>query len=211
MIVRKILIFIAFILVVMPNIAYASILNEVPPFIELDGIDVNDYDITKTLTDKYVTIELEEKNTKLKYSWSFEKKNINEPLKLDLRISFDDISEHFEENINSDVNGLYLLFSYHGDLPDKTKIRVDVSKKFSNREHLYLYYYNEKNKRIEFVDKNIEVIDGYAEFEINHCSKYILTNAIMNDASNNPKILSYVIILLIGIVIVLITYTLFRK
>ena len=208
---RKILIFIAFILVVMPNIAYASILNEVPPFIELDGIDVNDYDITKTLTDKYVTIELEEKNTKLKYSWSFEKKNINEPLKLDLRISFDDISEHFEENINSDVNGLYLLFSYHGDLPDKTKIRVDVSKKFSNREHLYLYYYNEKNKRIEFVDKNIEVIDGYAEFEINHCSKYILTNAIMNDASNNPKILSYVIILLIGIVIVLITYTLFRK
>ena len=151
------------------------------------------------------------KNTKLKYSWSFEKKNINEPLKLDLRISFDDISEHFEENINSDVNGLYLLFSYHGDLPDKTKIRVDVSKKFSNREHLYLYYYNEKNKRIEFVDKNIEVIDGYAEFEINHCSKYILTNAIMNDASNNPKILSYVIILLIGIVIVLITYTLFRK
>lgn len=208
---RKILIFIAFILVVMPNIAYASILNEVPPFIELDGIDVNDYNITKTLTDKYVTIELEEKNTKLKYSWSFEKKYINEPLKLDLKISFDDISEHFEENINSDVNGLYLLFSYHGDLPDKTKIRVDVSKKFSNREHLYLYYYNEKNKRIEFVDKNIEVIDGYAEFEINHCSKYILTNAIMNDASNNPKILSYVIILLIGIVIVLITYTLFRK
>ena len=58
---RKILIFIAFILVVMPNIAYASILNEVPPFIELDGIDVNDYDITKTLTDKYVTIALEEK------------------------------------------------------------------------------------------------------------------------------------------------------
>lgn len=208
---RKILIFIAFILVVMPNIAYASILNEVPPFIELDGIDVNDYNITKTLTDKYVTIELEEKNTKLKYSWSFEKKNIKEPLKLDLKISFDDISEHFEKNINSDVNGLYLLFSYHGDLPDKTKIRVDVSKKFSNREHLYLYYYNEKNKRIEFVDKNIEVIDGYAEFEINHCSKYILTNAIMNDASNNPKILSYVIILLIGIVIVLITYTLFRK
>ena len=73
------------------------------------------------------------------------------------------------------------------------------------------YYYNEETKKIEFIDKNIKVKDGYAEFVINHCSEYFLTGAVVNDAVNNPKSLNYVIVGLVGLVIALVGYTLFKR
>ena len=76
---------------------------------------------------------------------------------------------------------------------------------------LYLYYYNEETKKVEFVEKNIKVKDGYAEFVINHCSEYFLTGAVVNDAVNNPKSLNYVIVGLAGLVIALVGYTLFKR
>ena len=64
---------------------------------------------------------------------------------------------------------------------------------------------------MEFIEDNIVVEDGFAEFEIDHCSEYFLTGAIVNDAVNNPKSLNYVIIGLAGIVFLLMIYTMFKK
>jgi len=194
-----------------PVCSYASILDEVPPYVEIIGINESDYIISKTLKENEILIELEEKDTGFKYSWSFDKDKIKDKIKLNFNIDFNSKKQNEIESITGDMDKIYLSFAHHGDLPSNAKIKVDVSNKFKDKDKLYLYYYNEDKKQVEFIDNNIVVKDGYAEFELEHCSEYFLTGAVVNDAQNNPKSLNSVIIILFGFVMILMTYTLFRK
>lgn len=194
-----------------PLFVYASFLDEVPPYIYYDGIDEKNCNIVKTIEEDNVVIEIFEKNTGDKYSWSFNKNKIKDNLKLNFNIDLDTSIEPIVENETAGIKKMYVDFSYHGELPSKAHIKLDVSKKFDNGNNLYLYYFNDRNNEVEFISDDIKVVDGEAEFEINHCSKYILTNAIVNDVEDTPKILSKVIVTLIFMVIALMAYTLFKK
>jgi len=197
--------------VFIPVCCYATVLDEVPPYVEIVGISENDYKISKTIKDDEIVVELEEKLGGLKYSWTFDKSEITSRITLDFSIDFQSSKKEEIESITGDMNKVYLSFAHHGDLPSDAKIKVDVSDRFKDGSKLYLYYYNEDIKQMQFIDNNIKVIDGFAEFEIDHCSEYILTGAIVNDAANNPKSLNYVIIALGLLVLVLMAYTMFRK
>lgn len=205
--------FIAFLIVVlfMPTFCYASVIDEVPPYVDIIGINENDYNITKTITDDEVIIKLTEKATGLSYSWSFDKDKIDNKISLDFNIDFESTKKEEIDNISGDMDKIYLSFNHHGTLPSNAKIKVNVSSKFKDGDKLYLYYYNELTGNAEFVENNIEVIDGYAEFEINHCSEYFLTGAIVNDATNNPKNLNHIIIGLVVVVLGLMAYTMFKR
>lgn len=208
---KKNIIFLIFFILLIPTFCYASILDEVPPYVEIIGINEDDYKITKTITDSKVIVKLTEKKSNLSYSWSFDKNKVKERINLNFNIDF--VSDKKEEidSITGDIDKMYISFSHHGTLPSDAKIKVDVSSKFKDGNKLYLYYYNEEKKQVEFIEDNIVVEDGFAEFEIDHCSEYFLTGAIVNDAVNNPKSLNYVIIGLAGIVFLLMIYTMFKK
>ena len=205
--------FIAFLIVVLfiPTFCYASVIDEVPPYVDIIGINETDYNITKTITDDEVIIKLTEKATGLSYSWSFDKDKIDNKISLDFNIDFESTKKEEIDNISGDMDKIYLSFNHHGTLPSNAKIKVNVSSKFKDGDKLYLYYYNETTGNAEFVENNIEVIDGYAEFEINHCSEYFLTGAIVNDATNNPKNLNHIIIGLVVVVLGLMAYTMFKR
>lgn len=207
---KKLLIFLIAILFV-PTLCYASVLEEVPPYVDIVGINENDYNITKTITDDEVIIKLTEKATGLSYSWSFDKNKIDDRISLDFNIDFESTKKEEIDNISGDMDKIYLSFNHHGTLPSNAKIKVNVSSKFKDGDKLYLYYYNETTGNAEFVENNIEVIDGYAEFEINHCSEYFLTGAIVNGATNNPKNLNHIIIGLVVVVLGLMAYTMFKR
>ena len=208
---KKNIIFLIFFILLIPTFCYASILDEVPPYVEIIGINEDDYKITKTITDSKVIVKLTEKKSNLSYSWSFDKNKVKERINLNFNIDF--VSDKKEEidSITGDIDKMYISFSHHGTLPSDAKIKVDVSSKFKDGNKLYLYYYNEEKKQVEFIEDNIVVEDGFAEFEVDHCSEYFLTGAIVNDAVNNPKSLNYVIIGLAGIVFLLMIYTMFKK
>lgn len=207
---KKFIIFLITVLFI-PTFCYASVIDEVPPYVDIIGINENDYNITKTIKDNEIVIDLVEKDTGLSYSWSFDKSKIKEKIKLNFNIDFESTKKEQIDNAAGDNDKIYLSFSHHGTLPTNTKIRVDVSSKFKNGERLYLYYYNEETNKAEFVADNIVVSDGYAEFEIDHCSEYFLTDAIVNDTVNNPKTINKIIIALFLLVMILMCYTLFRK
>lgn len=206
---RKLLIMI--LLFFMPQFIYASILNDVEPFVEFDGINEDDYYISKTIDKNLVIVKIKEKKTNYEYSWSFDKNKINDKIKLNFNIDFESEKKDEIDSIAGNITKKYLSFSHHGSLPTSASIKVDVSDKFKDGNKLYLYYYNEDIKKIEFIEKDIIVTDGYAEFSIDHCSQYFLTDAIVNNAENNPKSLNKVIFALTFIVIGLMAYTIFKK
>ena len=171
--------------------------------------------IMKTQGDKYISYIVEDYERNLTYTWSFEKNdnenNIKDDLYIDLnlRLSIDAITNNTNE-INNKVSQskLIVTFDHHGALPQKATVRINVNNKFEDGQKLYLYYYNEESKQIEYIDDGLKVEEGYVEFTIEHCSDYFLTASIVQEAVNNPKNINYIIIGLGIVVILLIAGTL---
>lgn len=182
-------------------------------------ISNNEIKVFKTETSNYISYIVEDYERNLTYSWEFLKTDEaakaivdNIALDINLRIRINDDSK-VSKLLNKKINQKKLIinFEHHGKLPSKAKVRINVDKRFLDGEELYLYYYNEEAKKIEFIDKDLKVSNGYIEFEIDHCSDYFLTGAIVPSAVNNPKSVNYIIIALGGIVFVLIAITLFKS
>lgn len=172
--------------------------------------------IMKVESESYISYIVEDYERDLTYTWQFEKtnefyNNVNENLEIDmnLRLSLDAYNEVTKDiNNRVDQNKLIVTFDHHGKLPSNATVRVNVADRFKNGEDLYLYYYNEETSQIEYMEHHLEVHDGYVEFNIDHCSNYFLTAAVVNDAVNNPKSVNYIIIGLGVIVFILIAVTL---
>lgn len=175
--------------------------------------------IEKTETRDYYYYSIEDYERNLSYSWQFEKdpnQNISVEDSLfiteDLRLSIDSNTSGANTITNRvDQKKLIISFDYHGALPLKTTVKINVSDRFKNGDSLYLYYYNPENNEIEYIMHNVEVKDGYAEFQIEHCSDYFLTAAVVNDAVNNPESVNYIIIGLVVIVFILVAVTLIQS
>ncbi len=203
-------VFITIIVFIMPIFVRAAIIDKIPPKVDFVGVDISNYNITKTITDREVIIKLIEKQTNEEYSWSFNKNNVKDEIKLDFNIDFKSKKEEEIKKVTNDSDKLYISFSHHGELPKGTKVKLNVSEKFKDGDILALYYYDENPKKAEFIKDGIKVIDGYVEFEIDHCSEYFLTQAIVNNVEETPKVLNKVIIALTFVVIVVGAYTVFR-
>jgi len=198
-----------FFLLMLPFSTHALTINEMPPKVYIEGMKLEDYLIDKKITEKEVIITLKKKNSSIEYSWEFDKEKITSEIRLNFSLSFDSPNKDKIDALTKDNEKLYLSFSHHGNLPSRAKIRVFVGEKYSNGEKLYLYYFNEEENVIEYVDHELEVKDGYITFEIDHCSDYFLTTTIVTDAINNPKSMNYIIMVMFGVVIVLVGATIF--
>ena len=193
-----------------PNIVLASVLNEVPPYVDISGMDESNYKITKTITSDRVIIDLVDKRTNEEYSWSFDKSKIKGTLNLDFKIDFKSKKEQEIISVAGKSDKLYLSFSYHGQLPKGTKIRVNVGEKFKNGDTLALYYYNEEKHEAEFIKDGLKVENGFVEFDLDHCSEYFLTKVIVNNVDVAPKTLNTVIIVLTFVAISVGAYSVFK-
>ncbi len=175
--------------------------------------------IEKTETSDSYYYSVKDTERDLEYSWRFIKEqgqniSVEDSLYIeeDLRLSLDAKTKD-TETINQmvDQEKLIISFDYHGALPLETSVRINVKDRFKEGEKLYLYYYNPESDNIEYITHNVEVKDGYVEFQIAHCSDYFLTAAVVNDAVNNPQSINYIIIGLIVIVFILVAITLFQS
>lgn len=134
-------------------------------------------------SNKTVTFNIVDENGKTIYSWTINGESIKDKFDKDLNTNIDFRSDKADEikNITGQDNMFYLQFAYHGKLPAPTKIKVDVSDKYKDGDYIYLYYYNEEKETIELATDKIKVVNGYAEFTLDHCSTYFLTNKEIKD------------------------------
>ena len=76
-------------------------------------------------------------------------------------------------------------FKHEGTLPKDTKVKVYVGDKYQNDSVVNIYYYNEDSNKMETIEKEVKVEDGYVVFEIEHCSEYIITRSTLNSNTFN--------------------------
>lgn len=120
-------------------------------------------------------------------TWRFAGKDITEEIKdIDLNVEIkkveDDTSasgEAIQENLE-DNPGVVMKFPENGTLPGKATIQVKVDyamrQYLGNSNGLCVYYYNNQTGKLELIAQNLSVVnDTYVEFEITHCSYYVLT------------------------------------
>lgn len=175
--------------------------------------------ISKTRTKDETIYEVIDNSKNLTYSWTFPnneefKKSLKDNMEIDMDLGLQlmtNVKNKDIDNLVSNEDKLIISFNHHGALPTKAKILLDVSEKYKDGERLYLYYYNEEAEQIEYIEDGIIVKNGKVEFEITHCSKYLLTASIVQDAVNNPKNINIIIIVMVIVIIVLIGATLFQN
>ncbi|HIQ93879.1 TPA: hypothetical protein IAB29_01935 [Candidatus Ventrenecus stercoripullorum] len=201
------------------NITKAIFLVVLSFLLALETTNAKAVSILKTETSDSYYYEVKDTERDLEYSWRFLKEkdqniSVEDSLYIeeDLRLSLD-ADTMDTRTIHQMVNQekLIISFDYHGALPLETSVRINVSDRFRDGENLYLYYYNPESDNIEYIAHNVKVQDGYVEFQIDHCSDYFLTAAVVNDAVNNPQSVNYIIIGLIVVVFILVAITLFQS
>lgn len=88
---------------------------------------------------------------------------------------------------DSKVTYLTVSFAYDGKLPGKTDVTLDLSEGgFKDGATVYLYYFNEKTNAFELVDE-AKYTEGFAKFEMEHCSDYIVTAEKLGSTVTTPK------------------------
>lgn len=121
------------------------------------------------------------------YSWTFDGSKISN-VDIDVDMSLVVGNEEKEKAMNSLLptskeSPLSLTFNHHGNLPEGTTVSVKVKDRYADGEKLTLYYYN--GEKLEEVAKELEVINGYVTFGLEHCSDYVLAKE--NGAPNNSQ------------------------
>lgn len=179
-------------------------------FIGASTISASDK-LIKTETN-YKVMFIKEHDGKFMYSWSFDKKEYeSKGFEFDMGIKFKSPNKtKINELIGKNMKKEYVSFNYHGNLPSIATIKVPISK-FKDGEKLNLYYYNDVTNKIETIKTNVMVKNGYATFEINHCSDYFLTLSIVKEATGGNNNNGIIIIGMLVVIVFLVGYTMFKN
>jgi arabinan endo-1,5-alpha-L-arabinosidase len=147
---------------------------------------------------KDISIQINDENGKLKYSWSFTSANLVNSHKditnvnLSLEVNAMNENEMLEfMNSDSDNNkkissdGLIFNFKHHGILPSQAYVKIyvgdimegDKLKGFKFNKKVYIYYYNETTGKLETLpySSNYKIDkEGYISIKLLHCSDYVV-------------------------------------
>jgi hypothetical protein len=92
-----------------------------------------------------------------------------------------------DEGLSAQFDGkdvFQLHFNHHGALPCPLIYKMKAEG-YSPGDELYLYYQYEESGIIEAKMKVVVDAEGYITFQIYHCSSYVLTDEIIEDAVGN--------------------------
>ena len=113
----------------------------------------------------------------IRYSWTINSKNIGDIKTIETLINFKTENEDKINALTNHAKSIYLNFTHEGELPKGTKIKIYVGDQYKDKSIVNLYYYNDSKNKMELIEEELKVENGYVEIEIDHCSDYIITKA----------------------------------
>ena len=143
----------------------------------------------------------------IKYAWLFDGANITKEEAVDLFVKF---SSDNAENINKLTNyseAVYLDVVHEGDIPNNTKIKIYVGDRFNDYDRVNIYSYNKDNNSMDTIHNNVEVLNGYVEFDVTNGNELILTRATLEKVNSGNiiwiiiSVVEFVLLLGVGVFI----------
>lgn len=169
-------------------------------------------DILKLMNDSKKKFIINNYNENIiNYTWIIDGKNIGNSNDIDTSIKFNSDNIDAINKLTNYADSVYLNFIHNGVVPSGTKIKIYVLDKYQNGDKVNIYYYNEDKNKMDTIKQDIEVVDGYVEFEIEHCSDYIITKAVLESKNTFNYFMVIAIIEFIVIVGYIIYIKLFNK
>lgn len=158
---------------------------------------------------KIVKLNYVDESNKLIYSWTVDGTKVKNDAEFKTEIDFTSEDTSKIASLSNYAEGKYLKFKHSGALPEGTSVKIYVGDRFKNDDIIKLYYFNKDKNILEFIKDEIKVVDGYAEFEIKHCSDYFLTMSNLgtintnNTTTNNKNIDVFMIIAIIEFILII--------
>ena len=136
---------------------------------------------------KKVNFNYYDKNKKLIYSWKIDGLRAKEELEIITSIEYQSkyIKEIYE--LSNYADGLYIDFKHNGKLPEGTIIKLYVGDKFEDDSIVNVYHYNDNEYKLDFIEENLKVNEGYIEFKIDSCSQYFVTMSTIGVKESQEK------------------------
>lgn len=109
----------------------------------------------------------------------------------------------YEDVLNSlTENNLHLPlnFKFHGMLPGNIEFSIYVKDMLDTTKTYDLYYFNTKNNILELEINKVPITNGYADFELNHFSEYVLLEKKV--AANKKSLVPIIIMVIIALIII---------
>ena len=167
--------------------------------------------IIKTLKGKNIDLTINKyENNNIKYVWTINGKNIDDIFEFDTLVKFESTKAEKVNILTNFSNGINLNYAHNGTLPKNTKFKVYVGDKYKDDDKLNLYYYDEEKNTLILKYEALVVKSGFVEFNIEHCSEYFLTQAVLHTKDYTSLFIIIIIIQFI-LIVLLITLDLFNK
>lgn len=143
-------------------------------------------------------------------TWIFDGSKVSEDFKeLNVKVlTGENVAEDLRNKVLSLIEnkekGLVIDFLHSGNLPKGTKVRVYVDPDQFGDEALTLYYYNPTTGKLSPVANKLKVYQeemgaSYVEFELEHCSTYVLTTTSNNAQTGVMNVVFYIVLALFSL------------
>ena len=151
--------------------------------VSISNIQMKKEDL-KAIVNKSAGLSLSVQNEKneMLYSWDMDGKKLKESQNKLADINFAlktvEVKDSQLKSMIKDKKGAVVSFAHHGDLPAAATVKINDGDKFNyaKSKKLYVYYYNEKENKLEetYYDTGKALKKGVIEFKIAHCSDYVV-------------------------------------
>ena len=132
-------------------------------------------------------------------TWQFYGKDIintNKPVDCTVafyRLNDEDVVEEDAKlmTLIGDNKAVKLHFADNGTLPGKATIQIKADyamREYLGESNLYVYYYDKILGKLQTIATNISIVDdSYYQFEITHCSDYVITQGAVNTGNSGRQ------------------------
>lgn len=167
-----------------------------------DDINNISKDIIDELSKKNIILNVNKyKEDKILYKWVIDGKKIDKSFEFNTLVNLDSKYKNEIDKLTNYVDAIYLDYSYSGELPKDTEFSLYVGDKYNNGDKLKLYYYDVDNNNMILEEDELVVSNGYVKYKIEHCSNYVLTQALLNEEIGNGFDIEKIIIIIQGVII----------
>lgn len=156
---------------------------------------------------KKVKLNYYDDSKKLLYSWILYGSKITDEKEFLTTLSSNSENATAINNITNNADGLFIN-TKNNNIPKGTSIKLFVGNKFNNNEKISVFTYNKNSNKMDLVQDNLIVKNGYIEFNVDSDSDYFITKDFKvnvtdtNIPESKKSILPIIILPLLAIIVV---------